>query len=163
MKLEEYAAKLRALDAALEAEAMRGMNRITDRHLARYVENLPVGLSPSSPEARQQAASTPVMHNGDDYDSEVYNTAPHAGYLEKGHRQGAVGRTIFIPLREGIVTAYGQEARHNPKSGQWGIWLHLTTPFVRGNFAMRDSEVLAQREIDNLAGRLEKMIEDALS
>ena len=163
MKLGDFAAKLDIAMRDLDAGARSGMNRVTGRHLERYVDNLPVGRSPTSPEAREQAARRPVTKVGDDYGSEVHNTAPYAGYLEEGHRQGAVGRVIFIELREGITTAYGQSARRNKKTGKWGIFLRLKSPYVRGNYAMRNSEMIAQKELDRLAARLLKRLQEALS
>lgn len=163
MKLGDFAAKLDIAMRDLDAGARSGMNRVTGRHLERYVDNLPVGRSPTSPEAREQAARRPVTKVGDDYVSEVHNTAPYAGYLEEGHRQGAVGRVIFIELREGITTAYGQVARRNKKTGKWGIFLRLKSPYVRGNYAMRNSEMIAQKELDRLAARLLKRLQEALS
>lgn len=163
MKLGDFAAKLDIAMRDLDAGARSGMNRVTGRHLERYVDNLPVGRSPTSPEAREQAARRPVTKVGDDYVSEVHNTAPHAGYLEEGHRQGAVGRVIFIELREGIATAYGQSARRNKKTGKWGIFLRLKSPYVRGNYAMRNSKMIAQKELDRLAARLLKRLQEALS
>ena len=162
MKLGDFAAKLDIAMRDLDAGARSGMNRVTGRHLERYVDNLPVGRSPTSPEAREQARR-PVTKVGDDYVSEVHNTAPYAGYLEEGHRQGAVGRVIFIELREGITTAYGQSARRNKKTGKWGIFLRLKSPYVRGNYAMRNSEMIAQKELDRLAARLLKRLQEALS
>ena len=163
MKLGDFAAKLDIAMRDLDAGARSGMNRVTGRHLERYVDNLPVGRSPTSPEAREQAARRPVTKVGDDYVSEVHNTAPYAGYLEEGHRQGAVGRVIFIELREGITTAYGQSARRNKKTGKWGIFLRLKSPYVRGNYAMRNSEMIAQKELDRLAARLLKRLQESLS
>ena len=163
MKLGDFAAKLDIAMRDLDAGARSGMNRVTGRHLERYVDNLPVGRSPTSPEAREQAARRPVTKVGDDYVSEVHNTAPYAGYLEEGHRQGAVGRVIFIELREGITTAYGQSARRNKKTGKWGIFLRLKSPYVRGTYAMRNSEMIAQKELDRLAARLLKRLQEALS
>lgn len=163
MKLGDFAAKLDIAMRDLDAGARSGMNRVTGRHLERYVDNLPVGRSPTSPEAREQAARRPVTKVGDDYVSEVHNTAPYARYLEEGHRQGAVGRVIFIELREGITTAYGQSARRNKKTGKWGIFLRLKSPYVRGNYAMRNSEMIAQKELDRLAARLLKRLQEALS
>ena len=150
MRLEDYAARMETIVQTADAEIQRGLNRVTDRHLARYQENLPVGLSPNSPEAKEQAARSPVVKVGDAYVSEVYNTARHAGWLEEGHRQAAVGKVIFIELRGGIITAYGQEAKMH-KNGKYGIFLRLKSPRVKGNWALHDSEVKAQRELDRFA------------
>jgi hypothetical protein len=152
MRLEDYAARMEQIIKGADAELRQGLNRITDRHLERYQQNIPVGLSPSSPEAREQAARSPVVKEGDDFVSEVYNTAMHAGWLEEGHRQGAVGKLIFIELRAGIVTAYGQEAKMH-KNGKYGIFLRLKSPRVKGNWALRDSEIKAQRELDRFAAQ----------
>ena len=59
MKLGDFAAKLDIAMRDLDAGARSGMNRVTGRHLERYVDNLPVGRSPTSPEAREQAARRP--------------------------------------------------------------------------------------------------------
>ncbi|MDL2217384.1 hypothetical protein LJC27_01850 [Christensenellaceae bacterium OttesenSCG-928-M15] len=158
MNLEDFNRQISTILKTFDGEINRGLNRATDRHLARYIENLPVGMSPSSPEAREQAARSPVTRVGDDFMSEVYNTAKHAGYLETGHAQAAVGRVIFIELREGIVTAYGQEAQRNKKTGRWGIFLRLKSPRVKGNWALRDSEQIAQRELDRLAASILKKV-----
>lgn len=152
MRIEDYAARMERIINGADAEIRRGLNRVTDRHLERYQQNIPVGLSPSSPEAREKAARSPVVKEGDAYVSEVYNTAPHAGWLEEGHRQAAVGKLIFIELRAGIITAYGQEAKMH-KNGRYGIFLRLKSPRVKGNWALRDSEVKAQRELDRFAGQ----------
>ncbi len=46
--------------------------------------------------------------------------------------------------------------------GQWGIWIRLKKPYVKGAFVMTSSEKKVQLELDRAAQRIEASIQKEL-
>ena len=71
---------------------------------------------------------------------------------------------MFIELRPG-VSKYGRAAqmqKSGKHKGQWGIWIRLKKPYVKGAFVMTSSEKKVQLELDRAAQRIEASIQKEL-
>lgn len=160
---KEYAKKLKRVREAARAQAHMELNNIADRHLARCKDNTATGSSPDSPTLGPAWDRSGVVETIGGLQAEVFNPKDYASYYEYGHRQ-TPGRLVFIELRPG-ESKYGQAAqlvKTGKHKGQWGIWIRLKKPYVKGAFVMTDSEKKAQKELESAARRIEETIQKGL-
>lgn len=158
-ELEEHKKKLQQVKSKINTLMRTKLNKITERHLARVIENTDVGDSPDSPTLRNTWDRSAVVKISDGYRSEVFNNTDYASYYEYGHRQ-QVGRLVFIELLPG-ARKYGYTAKQQ-KNGKWGIFLRLKNPVVKGRYVMTNSEKKAQTELDKAMQEINKALEDLL-
>lgn len=159
----DFAQQIQKVQALAQAESRNELNRITDRHWARCINNTVAGTSPDSPTLANAWDRSGVVETGEGLQAEVFNNTKYAPYYEYGHRQ-TPGRLIFIELRPG-AEKYGRAAqlvKSGKHKGQWGIWLRLRKPYVKGAFVMTDSEKKAQIELDRASKRIEAAIRKGL-
>lgn len=160
---KEYAKKLKRAKEKARAQARIELSSITDRHLARCVDNTATGSSPDSPTLSLAWDRSGVVETAKGLQAEVFNPKDYASHYEYGHRQ-TPGRLIFIELRPGM-SKYGRAAalvKTGKHKGKWGIWLRLKKSYVKGAYVMTDSEKKAQKELDGAALRLQDIIRKEL-
>lgn len=163
---EPYSKFIRELMKVREMAMAQGtveLNAIADRHLARCKENTATGTSPDSPTLGPAWDRSGVIETIGGLQAEVFNPKDYASYYEYGHRQRP-GRLVFIELRPG-ASKYGRAAelqKSGKHKGQWGIWIRLKKPYVKGAHIMTDSEKKAQKELDGAARRIEETIRRGL-
>jgi len=160
---KEYAKKLKKSQEAAKAQARMELNAIADRHLARCRDNTATGSSPDSPTLGPAWDRSGVIETIGGLQAEVFNPKDYASHYEFGHRQEP-GRLVFIELRPG-ESKYGYAAqlvKSGKHKGQWGIWIRLKKPYVKGAFVMTDSEKKAQKELDAAARHIQETIRKGL-
>lgn len=160
---KQFVKQLKQVREIAKAQGTAELNSIADRHLARCKDNTATGSSPDSPTLGPAWDRSGVVETIGGLQAEVFNPKDFASFYELGHRQ-TPGRLVFIELRPG-ESKYGQAA-HLVKSGkhkgQWGIWIRLKKPYVKGAFVMTDSEKKAQKELDVAAQHIEETIRKGL-
>lgn len=157
---KDFIKRLQKVREAAKAQASAELNTIADRHLSRCKDNTATGSSPYSPTLGPAWDRSGVIETIGGLQAEVFNPKDYASFYELGHRQEP-GRLVFIELRPG-ESKYGysaQMAKSGKHKGQWGIWIRLKKPYVKGAFVMTDSEKKAQKELDAAARRIEKIIQ----
>lgn len=154
-QLKRHMEQLRKAKRMLDQQFPAALNEVTDRHLARTIENTDVGESPSSPSLRNRWDRSGVFRVARTYTAEVFNPLEYASYYEYGHRQKP-GRLVFIELRPG-TRRYGQIAK--AYKGKYGIFVRLKAPFVKGRFPLTNSEEKAQQELDQAVKDFRKQLE----
>lgn len=161
--LKDYVGAMKKVRDAARLQAREELNTITDRHLTRCKDNTATGTSPDSPTLAPAWDRSGVIRVSRGYQSKVFNPKDYASHYEYGHRQRP-GRIVFIELRPG-ESKYGRAAqlqKSGKHKGQWGIWIKLRKPYVKGAFVMTDSKKKAQKELDTAALRIQKTILEGL-
>lgn len=156
---EKFTKQLKLAREIAKSQGTVELNAIADRHLARCKDNTATGSSPDSPTLGPAWDRSGVVETIGGLQAKVFNPKDYASHYEFGHRQRP-GRLVFIELRPG-ASKYGQAAelqKSGKHKGQWGIWIRLKKPYVKGAFVMTDSEKKAQKELDRAARHIEETI-----
>ncbi len=82
----EFVQKLKKAQAAARAKSKSELNVITDRHLARCVDNTATGTSPDSPTLSISWDRSGVTETPSGEQAEVFNPIDYSSYYEFGHR-----------------------------------------------------------------------------